>query len=101
LVNTATTSRVSTRTSRSAVSLTTGAAAEVAAAGGTVAATADEALDDVEGPGVVLVPLLAGADDVAPGGVGTGFGTGFTNSACHEYRTMKVRKIARRTRRSI
>src|SRR5262245_37140760 len=99
LVNTATTSRVSTRTSRSAVSLTRGAAAAVAVAGGTVAAT--EALDDVEGPGVVLVALLAGADDVAPGAVGTVFGTGFTNNACHVYRTMKVRKIARRTRRSI
>ena len=62
---------------------------------------ADEALDGVEGSGVVLVPLLPGADDVAPGAFGTFFGTGLTTSACHAYRTMKARKIARRTRRSI
>src|SRR5262245_29417604 len=101
LVNTATTSRVSTRTSRSAASLTTGVPVEVAGAGGTVADTADEALDDVEGPSAVLAPLVSGAEDVVPGAFGTVFGTGLTTSACHVYRTMKVRKIARRTRRSI
>src|SRR5215510_7119833 len=101
LVNTATTSRVSTRTSRSAASLTTGAAVEVAVAGGNVAATADEVVDGVDGPGVVLAPLVSGAEDDAPGAFGTVFGTGLTNSACHVYRTIKVRKIARRTRRSI
>jgi hypothetical protein len=67
------TSRVS-RASRSAVSPTTGAAVEVAVAEAPSAATADEALDGVEGPGVALVPLLTGADDVAPGVFGTVFG---------------------------
>jgi hypothetical protein len=99
-VNTATTSRVSTRTSRSAVSLTTGAA-EVVAAGGAVAATADEAFDGVDGAGIGVAPLPLAAEDGAPGAFGAVFGTGLTNSACHVYRTMKARKIARRTRRSI
>src|SRR4029078_13465741 len=89
-VNTAMTSRVSTRTSRSAVSLTTGAAVEVGLAGGGVAATADDALDGAEGLGVVLAPPLTGADVVAPGAFGAVFGTGLTNSACHVYRTMKA-----------
>ena len=31
----------------------------------------------------------------------TGFGTGFTNSACQTYSTRNARKMARRTRRSI
>jgi len=77
------------------------AASDGVAAGGAVAvaATADEALDGVAGAGVAPLPL--GADDAAPGALGTVFGTGLTNSACHVYRTMKARKIARRTRRSI
>jgi hypothetical protein len=100
-VNTATTSRVSTRTSRSAVSLTTGAAAVAVAAGGAVAATEDDAFDGVDGAGAPPLLLPLAAEDAAPAAFGAVFGTGLTNSACHVYRTMKARKIARRTRRSI
>jgi hypothetical protein len=47
-----------------------------------------------------VVPVEADAA-VVVADPATGFGTGFTNSACQVYSTMNARKMARRTRRSI
>src|SRR5262249_21198902 len=98
-VNTAITSRVSTRTSRSAASVTS-----APADGG--GASADCAVASAGATDAGLAPGGGDADMAAAGAFGAwpaavGFGTGFTNSACQVYRTRKARKIARRTRRSI
>src|SRR3954465_15190363 len=90
------TSRVSIRTSRSAVSDTSAAASGAAG----LASSAGVAAGDAVPPAGAPLPANAGDDD---GEVSTGrpFGTGFTNRACQAYRTINARKMARRTRRSI
>src|SRR5258707_269918 len=79
LVNTAMTSRVSTRTSRSAGSLTTAAAVDGAAGGTFVAATGADAPPLGGAAGVAPRPSAVG-DWVVPA---AGFGTGLTNIASH------------------
>src|SRR2546428_922447 len=99
-VNTAMTSRVSTRTSRSALSERSGDAA------GTVVSGVSGAFEGVDGVGVasdvgdavvgVGAPgVAAPADDAGTFWPVTGFGTGFTKSACQMYSTRKARPIAR------
>src|SRR6266508_1534043 len=99
-VNTAITSRVSTRTSCSVGPLTTGTAAGGPTGGGEVAAGAGEAAP-VTGEGAAVEPRPGAEEADEDVEVTAGFGTGLTNSACHAYRTINARKIARRTRRSI
>src|SRR5580765_5454997 len=89
------TSRVSTRTSRSKVSGTRAAAsgAEVVATTGVTVPGSSAVVPAGVVPAGPVVAVVA--DPPA------GFGTGFTNNACHVYSTMNARKMARRTRRSI
>src|SRR2546422_244955 len=95
------TSRVSTRTSRSELSATSGAALGAPGLGfGT-------SLRDASSPGCSALPRAAPAPglvvELVPAGLlpGRGLGTGFTNTACHTYSTRNARKMARRTRLSI
>src|SRR3954454_23653530 len=90
------TSRVSTRTSRSAVSETSAAASGAAG----FASSAGVAAGNAVPPAGAALPANAGDDD-AEVSAGRPFSTGFTNRACHAYRTINARKMARRTRRSI
>jgi hypothetical protein len=93
------TSRVSTRTSCSALAATSGADVGTAGAAGAgfsaLAAAGGAASDPGTGaPGVV-------ADAFGPAVVPAGFGTGLTKTACQTYSTRNARKMARRTRLSI
>src|SRR5712691_115164 len=97
------TSRVSTRTSRSELSATSGAALAALGLGLRIS------LRDESSPGCSALPrapapvLAVLVAEPVPAGLlpGRGLGTGFTNTACQTYSTRKARKMARRTRLSI